>query len=135
LTQRPELFGAVLIDVPLLDMLRYTDLPPGASWMAEYGDPAKPEEAAYLAAYSPYQNVRSDVAYPPVLFSTSTADDRVHPGHARKMAARLLAAGHDRTLFFEETEGGHGGRGDRKPQAMQVAMKYVFLKRNLGPTS
>jgi prolyl oligopeptidase len=132
LTQRPDLFGAVLIDVPLLDMLRYTELPPGASWMAEYGDPAKPDEAAYLAAYSPYQNVRSDVVYPPVLISTSTADDRVHPGHARKMAARLLAASHDRTLFFEETEGGHGGRGDRKPQAMQVAMKYVFLKRALG---
>ncbi|MGE0283121.1 MAG: prolyl oligopeptidase family protein [Rhizobiaceae bacterium] len=135
LTQRPDLFGAVLIDVPLLDMLRYTELPPGASWMAEYGDPAKPEEAAYLAAYSPYQNVRVDVAYPPVLISTSTADDRVHPGHARKMAARLLAAGHDRTLFFEETEGGHGGRGDRKPQAMQVAMKYVFLKRSLGTSA
>jgi len=135
LTQRPELFGAVLIDVPLLDMLRYADLPPGASWMAEYGDPAKPEEAAYLAAYSPYQNVRSDVTYPPVFISTSTADDRVHPGHARKMAARLLAAGHDRTLFYEETEGGHGGRGDRKPQAMQTAMKYVFLKRNLGAGS
>ena len=132
LTQRPELFGAVLIDVPLLDMLRYTDLPPGASWMAEYGDPAKPDEAAYIAAYSPYQHVRSDVVYPPVLLSTSTADDRVHPGHARKMAARLQAAGHARTLFFEETQGGHGGRGDRRPQAEQAAMKYVFLKRALG---
>lgn len=135
MTQRPELFGAVLIDVPLLDMLRYTELPPGASWIAEYGDPAKPEEAAYLAAYSPYQNVRRDKAYPPVLISTSTADDRVHPGHARKMAARLQAIGHDRALFFEETEGGHGGRGDQKPQAEQVAMKYVFLKRNLAGTA
>lgn len=135
LTQHPELFGAVIIDVPLLDMLRYTELPPGASWMAEYGDPAKPEEAAWLAAYSPYQHVSADVAYPPVLLTTSTADDRVHPGHARKMAARLQAAGHDMTLFFEETEGGHGGRGDRRPQAAQAAMKYVFLQRALSSTT
>jgi len=132
LTQRPELFGAVIIEVPLLDMLRYTELPPGASWIAEYGDPAVPEDAAALAAYSPYQHVRPDAAYPPVLLTTSTADDRVHPGHARKMAARLQAAGHKATLFFEETEGGHGGRGDRRPQAEQVAMKYVFLQRALG---
>ncbi|RUW54902.1 S9 family peptidase [Mesorhizobium sp. M1A.F.Ca.ET.072.01.1.1] len=134
LTQRPELFGAVLIDVPLLDMLRYTELPPGASWMAEYGDPSKPEEAAWLAAYSPYQRVATGAVYPPVLLMTSTADDRVHPGHARKMAARLQAAGHGKTLFFEETEGGHGGRGDRRPQAAQTAMRYVFLQRTLaGP--
>ncbi|MEP6566447.1 MAG: prolyl oligopeptidase family protein [Mesorhizobium sp.] len=135
LTQHPELFGAVIIDVPLLDMLRYTELPPGASWMAEYGDPAKPEEAAWLAAYSPYQHVSADAAYPPVLLTTSTADDRVHPGHARKMAARLQAAGHEKTLFFEETEGGHGGRGDRRPQAAQAAMKYVFLQRALSGTT
>jgi prolyl oligopeptidase len=135
LTQHPELFGAVIIDVPLLDMLRYTELPPGASWMAEYGDPAKPEEAAWLAAYSPYQHVKTDAAYPPVLLTTSTADDRVHPGHARKMAARLQAAGHAKTLFFEETEGGHGGRGDRRPQAAQAAMKYVFLQRALNGTA
>ena len=135
LTQHPELFGAVIIDVPLLDMLRYSELPPGASWMAEYGDPAKPEEAAWLSAYSPYQHVSADAAYPPVLLTTSTADDRVHPGHARKMAARLQAAGHDKTLFFEETEGGHGGRGDRRPQAAQAAMKYVFLQRALSGTT
>lgn len=132
LTQHPELFGAVIIDVPLLDMLRYTELPPGASWMAEYGDPAKPEEAAWLAAYSPYQHVATDAAYPPVLLTTSTADDRVHPGHARKMAALMQEAGHAKTLFFEETEGGHGGRGDRRPQAAQAAMKYVFLQRALN---
>ncbi|MER8440840.1 prolyl oligopeptidase family protein [Mesorhizobium sp. M1312] len=135
LTQHPELFGAVIIDVPLLDMLRYTELPPGASWMAEYGDPAKPEEAAWLAAYSPYQHVETDAAYPPVLLTTSTADDRVHPGHARKMAGRLQAAGHTKTLFFEETEGGHGGRGDRRPQAAQAAMKYIFLRRALNGTA
>ncbi|WP_081609815.1 prolyl oligopeptidase family protein [Mesorhizobium sp. STM 4661] len=135
LTQHPELFGAVIIEVPLLDMLRYTELPPGGSWMAEYGDPAKPDEAAWLAAYSPYQHVSADEIYPPVLLTTSTADDRVHPGHARKMAARLQAAGHDKTLFFEETEGGHGGRGDRRPQAAQAAMKYVFLQRALSGTA
>ncbi|TPM11188.1 S9 family peptidase [Mesorhizobium sp. B2-3-11] len=132
LTQHPELFGAVIIDVPLLDMLRYTELPPGASWMAEYGDPSKPEDAKWLSAYSPYQHVKADAAYPPVLLTTSTADDRVHPGHARKMAARLQEAGHGKTLFFEETEGGHGGRGDRRPQAAQTAMKYVFLQRALS---
>ncbi|TPI51858.1 MULTISPECIES: prolyl oligopeptidase family protein [unclassified Mesorhizobium] len=131
LTQHPELFGAVIMEVPLLDMLRYTELPPGASWMAEYGDPSKPEDATWLAAYSPYQHVEAG-AYPPVLLTTSTADDRVHPGHARKMAARLQEAGHAGTLFFEETEGGHGGRGDRRPQAAQAAMKYVFLQRTLG---
>ena len=132
LTQHPELFGAVIIEVPLLYMLRYTELPPGASWIAEYGDPSKPEEAAWLAAYSPYQHVAEGGAYPPVLLTTSTADDRVHPGHARKMAARLQALGHENTLFFEETEGGHGGRGDRRPQAAQTAMKYTFLQRSLG---
>ena len=111
LTQRPELFGAVISEVPLLDMLRYTLLPAGASWIAEYGDPAIPEEAAYLARYSPYNNVRPDVAYPPSLFLTSTADDRVHPAHARKMAALMQSQGH-RALFYEETQGGHGGGGD-----------------------
>lgn len=132
LTQRPELFGAVIIEVPLLDMLRYTELPPGASWMAEYGDPSKPEEAAWLSAYSPYQHVAESADYPQVLLTTSTADDRVHPGHARKMAARLQVAGHANVLFYEETEGGHGGRGDRAIQAAQTAMKYVFLEQALG---
>lgn len=132
ITQHPELYGAAVIEVPLLDMLRYTELPPGASWIAEYGDPAVAEEAEALAAYSPYQNVREKAAYPPVLLVTSTADDRVHPGHARKMAAKLQALGYDGTLYFEETEGGHGGRGDRRPQAAQTAMKFAFLKRTIG---
>ena len=132
ITQRPELYGAAIVEVPLLDMLRYTQLPPGASWIAEYGDPSDPAEAAFLASYSPYQNVRKGVAYPPTLLATSTADDRVHPGHARKMAARMLEYGADRTLYYEETEGGHGGRGDRTPQAAQTAMKFVFLKRTIG---
>jgi prolyl oligopeptidase len=130
LTQRPELFGAVISEVPLLDMLRYTLLPAGASWIAEYGDPAIPEEAAFLAKYSPYQNVQPDVDYPPALFLTSTADDRVHPGHARKMAAKMQDQGH-RALFYEETEGGHGGGGDLRRQAAYVAGEYLFLQRSL----
>jgi prolyl oligopeptidase len=130
LTQRPELFGAVISEVPLLDMLRYTLLPAGASWIAEYGDPEIPEEAAYLAKYSPYQNVRPDAAYPPALFLTSTADDRVHPGHARKMAAKMQDQGH-RALFYEETQGGHGGGGDLRRQAAYVAGEYLFLQRSL----
>ena len=130
LTQRPELFGAVISEVPLLDMLRYTLLPAGASWIAEYGDPAIPEEAAYLAEYSPYNNVRPDVAYPPALFLTSTADDRVHPAHARKMAALMQSQGH-RALFYEETEGGHGGGGDLRREANFYASEYLFLQREL----
>ena len=130
LTQRPELFGAVISEVPLLDMLRYTLLPAGASWIAEYGDPAIPEEAAYLARYSPYNNVRPDVAYPPALFLTSTADDRVHPAHARKMAALMQSQGH-RALFYEETEGGHGGGGDLRREANFYASEYLFLQREL----
>jgi prolyl oligopeptidase len=131
LTQRPELFGAVISEVPLLDMLRYTQLPPGASWAAEYGDPEKPEDAAFLTRYSPYQNVKPGRQYPPVLFMTSTADDRVHPGHARKMAALMQAQGY-KALFYEETEGGHGGRGDLRPRALWYALELVFLYRSLG---
>ncbi len=130
LTQRPDLFGAVISEVPLLDMLRYTLLPAGASWIAEYGDPDIPEEAAYLASYSPYQNVKPGVAYPRAMFMTSTADDRVHPGHARKMAARMIDQGHN-VLFYEETEGGHGGGGDLRRQAAYLATQYLFLQRTL----
>ncbi|MGE3308303.1 MAG: prolyl oligopeptidase family serine peptidase, partial [Rhizobiaceae bacterium] len=130
LTQRPELFGAVISQVPLLDMLRYTALPPGASWIAEYGDPAIPDEAAWIARYSPYQNVRPDGKYPPTLFTTSTADDRVHPGHARKMAARMQEQGHN-ALFVENTAGGHGGSGDFRQTALTTAMEYVFLQHSL----
>ena len=95
LTQRPELFGAAVAQVPLLDMKRYNKLLAGASWMAEYGDPDVPEQWAYISKYSPYQNVRKGAHYPPTLFVTSTRDDRVHPGHARKMFARMREQGHD----------------------------------------
>ena len=106
-TQRPELFNAVVAQIPLLDMRRYNRLLAGASWMAEYGNPDLAEEWAYISRYSPYQNLRPGQRYPRVLFYTTTRDDRVHPGHARKMAARLEAMGYP-VYYFENIEGGHG---------------------------
>ncbi len=129
--QRPELFNAVVCQVPLLDMRRYSKLLAGASWMAEYGDPDKPEEWAWLRRYSPYQNVEPGTKLPRVLFTTSTRDDRVHPGHARKMAARMLEQGHD-LLYWENTEGGHGGAADNRQRAQMVALEYTFLWQQLG---
>lgn len=131
MTQRPELFGAVLMEVPLADMLRYTKLSAGASWISEYGDPDDPDDAAALRAYSPYHNIRKGVSYPPVLITTSTADDRVHPGHARKMAARLRAAGHDRVWFLEEEEGGHAGPANLFKSSESYAMRQVFWRQHL----
>ena len=130
LTQRPDLFGAVVCQVPLLDMKRYHKLLAGASWMAEYGDPDKPEEWAYIGKYSPYQNVRNGVRYPRVLFLTSTRDDRVHPGHARKMAARMQALEHD-VLYYENIEGGHGGSANNEQAAYMSALAYTFLRSEL----
>ncbi|MFM0199766.1 prolyl oligopeptidase family serine peptidase [Paraburkholderia fungorum] len=130
MVQRPELFGAVVCEVPLLDMRRYHLLHAGASWIDEYGDPDEPDEARVLAAYSPYHRVCADVAYPPVLFTTSTADDRVHPGHARKMAARMQALGAESVWYRENTEGGHGG-SDELEQAEHDAMVFEFLWRCL----
>ncbi len=130
-TQRPDLFNAVVCSVPLLDMRRYHKLLAGASWMAEYGDPDKPEEWQYISKYSPYQNLRKDVKYPRVLFTTSTRDDRVHPGHARKMAARLLSLGHE-VLYFENIEGGHGGAADNEQRAHVQALEMSYLWRQLG---
>jgi prolyl oligopeptidase len=131
MVQRPELFGAVVCEVPLLDMSRYHLLHAGASWIDEYGDPDEPDEARVLAAYSPYHNVAAGVAYPPVLFTTSTADDRVHPGHARKMAARMQALGAPGVWYRENTEGGHGG-SDELEQAEHDAMVFGFLWDVLG---
>lgn len=131
LTQRPDLFGAVVCQVPLLDMRRYHELLAGASWMGEYGDPDDPDDWAYLARYSPYHNVHAGRAYPRVLFTTSTRDDRVHPAHARKMAARMLEQGHD-VLYWENTEGGHAGAADNAQTARMWALTYTFLKRQLG---
>jgi prolyl oligopeptidase len=126
----PQLFGAVVSQVPLLDMQRYHKLLAGASWMAEYGDPDKPGEWAFLRKYSPYQNVSKDVDYPPVLFTTSTRDDRVHPGHARKMMARMMEQGHDVT-YYENIEGGHGGAANNAQSAYMSALAYTFLKQKL----
>ncbi len=130
-TQRPDLFNAVASVVPLLDMLRYTELPPGASWMAEYGDPSDPKMRKVISAYSPYQNVKKDAQYPRVLFYTSTRDDRVHPGHARKMAARMLDQGHP-VYYYENIEGGHAGSANQPQYASQLALMYVYLARQLS---
>jgi len=129
--QRPELFGAVVCSVPLLDMHRYHKLLAGNSWIAEYGNPDKPEEWAYISQYSPYQNVKTGVKYPKVLFATSTRDDRVHPGHARKMASRMMAQGHD-VLYYENIEGGHGGAANNEQRANLVALENTFLWLSLG---
>jgi prolyl oligopeptidase len=131
LTQRPDLFGAIVCQVPLLDMYRYHKLLAGASWMGEYGDPDKAAEWAYISRYSPYQNVKKDAKYPRILFTTSTRDDRVHPGHARKMAAKMLEQGHD-FLYYENIEGGHGGAANSAQQAYMSALAYTFLWKELA---
>ncbi len=128
--QRPELFGAVVCQVPLLDMRRYSKLLAGASWMAEYGNPDLPDEWAWLSRYSPYQNVKAGAPYPRVLFTTSTRDDRVHPGHARKMVAKMLAQGHD-PLYYENIEGGHGGAADNQQRAHLQALEFSYLWQQL----
>jgi prolyl oligopeptidase len=129
--QRPELFNAVVCQVPLLDMRRYHQLLAGASWMAEFGDPDKAEDWAFISRYSPYHNVRAGQRLPKVLFVTSTRDDRVHPGHARKMAARMLEQGHE-LLYWENIEGGHGGAADNSQRAQMQALEYSFLWQQLG---
>ncbi|MFI6227358.1 prolyl oligopeptidase family protein [Micromonospora echinospora] len=133
LTRYPELFGAVVSHVPLLDMRRYHRLLAGASWMAEYGDPDRETDWAYLREYSPYHNVRAGQPYPPLLLATSTRDDRVHPGHARKMAARLREHGYD-VSYYENVEGGHGAAANNEQRAFFWALTLGFLWRTLtGP--
>ncbi|MEO3779235.1 prolyl oligopeptidase family serine peptidase [Micromonospora sp. B11E3] len=130
LTRCPELFGAVVARVPLTDMRRYHRLLAGASWMAEYGDPDREADWAYLREYSPYHNVRGGRPYPPALIVTSTRDDRVHPGHARKLAARLREHGHD-VSYYENVEGGHGGASNNEQRAFVSALMLEFLWRTL----
>ncbi len=130
MTQHPELINAAVIESPLIDMLRYHELPAGASWIGEYGDPRIPEEAAWIARYSAYQQLRPDVDYPRVYITTNTRDDRVHPGHARKFAARLAAMGHDH-LYFEDTAGGHSNDADPLANARRWARHYVYLAQQL----
>jgi prolyl oligopeptidase len=134
LTKYPEKFGALVCDVPLLDMKRYHLLLAGASWVAEYGDPDNPDDWEFISEYSPYQNISTTRDYPPVLLTTSTRDDRVHPGHARKMTAALAAAGH-RVWYYENIEGGHAGAADNEQTAFKSALSYSFLWRTLGGQS
>ena len=131
LTLYPQLFGAIACEVPLLDMKRYTKLSAGASWIAEYGDPDKPEQWAFIQKFSPYHNVHAATHYPPVLFYTSTSDDRVGPGQARKMAARMQSMGIPNVWFYENTEGGHGAAADHKQEAFMSALVYEFLWEEL----
>ncbi len=126
LTRYPELFGALVCSVPLLDMRRFHLLLAGASWVAEYGDPDNPDDWAFISEYSPYQNISADKTYPPLLITTSTRDDRVHPGHARKMTAALEESGHP-VHYYENIEGGHGGAADNAQAAFRAALIYEFL--------
>jgi prolyl oligopeptidase len=130
LTKYPKLFGALVCQVPLLDMRRFHLLLAGASWVAEYGDPDNPDDWDFIAEYSPYHNISADIDYPPVLITTSTRDDRVHPGHARKMTAALEAAGH-RVWYYENIEGGHAGAADNAQTAFKSALSFSFLWRML----
>lgn len=125
-TQRPDLYNAVVCAVPLLDMKRYNKLLAGASWMGEYGDPDKPEEWAYIQKYSPYHNLKENQKYPEVFFTTSTRDDRVHPGHARKMVAKMTDMG-NKVYYFENTEGGHAGSSTNDQRAKSIALQYAYL--------
>jgi prolyl oligopeptidase len=131
LVMRPDLFGAVVCQAPLLDMKRYHKLLAGASWMGEYGNPDDPKEWAFIKGWSPYQLARKDVKYPPSLFTAAIRDDRVHPGHARKMVAKLEAQGHD-VRYYENIEGGHSGSANNREQAYMSALAYTFLWRTLG---
>jgi prolyl oligopeptidase len=130
LTQYPELFGALVCSVPLLDMRRFHLLLAGASWVAEYGNPDNPDDWEFISKYSPYQNISADRKYPPILITTSTRDDRVHPGHARKMTAALEAAGHP-VQYYENIEGGHAGAADNAQTAFRSALIFEFLHRTL----
>jgi prolyl oligopeptidase len=129
-TQRPDLFNGVVCAVPLLDMKRFNKLLAGASWMGEYGNPDISEQWAYISKYSPYQNLYADKDYPEVFFTTSTRDDRVHPGHARKMARKMEAMGHA-FYYFENIEGGHGGVSTNDQRAMRDALIYSYLLKQL----
>ncbi|GAB3464235.1 prolyl oligopeptidase family serine peptidase [Actinophytocola sediminis] len=131
LTRYPELFGAIVCQVPLLDMRRYHLLLAGASWMAEYGDPDEPADWEFLREYSPYQNVAPDRPYPPTFVLTSTRDDRVHPGHARKLVARMRELGYD-VRYYENIEGGHGGAADNEQAAFKWGLVFEFLQETVS---
>jgi prolyl oligopeptidase len=129
MTRRPDLFGAVICGVPLLDMKRYHKLLAGASWMAEFGNPDT-DDWEFIKQYSPYQNIKQGQKYPPVFFFTSTRDDRVHPGHARKMAAKLKSMGQE-VEYYENMEGGHTGSSTSEQLAKRIALSFAHLWRHL----
>jgi prolyl oligopeptidase len=131
LTRYPERFGALFCTIPLVDMRRYTKLPAGASWIAEYGDPDNPEDWGFLGRISAYHAAVPGRHYPPILLATSRRDDRVHPGHARKMAAKLQAMGYE-AYFYEPAAGGHGYGKDNRERASFTALGYNFLRRAIG---
>ena len=131
LTQRPEMYNAVVVGAPLLDMKRFNKMLAGASWMGEYGNPDVPEDWEFIQKYSPYHNISEDKEYPEALFITSMKDDRVHPGHARKMAAKMKDMGHD-LLYYETIEGGHGAASTNDQQAEKWALIYSYLNMKLS---
>ncbi|QOZ55769.1 prolyl oligopeptidase family protein [Bradyrhizobium sp. CCBAU 53338] len=131
LVRYPERFGALFCTIPLIDMRRYTKLLAGASWIAEYGDPDKPDEWEWLKTYSAYHNAKPGEPYPPILIATTRRDDRVHPGHARKMAAKLQAMGYE-AWFYEPAAGGHGYGKDNKERAGFQVLGFQFLKEKIG---
>ncbi|HKH91541.1 MAG TPA: prolyl oligopeptidase family serine peptidase [Gemmatimonadaceae bacterium] len=130
MTQHPELFNAAVIQVPLFDMMRFHKLLAGASWIAEYGNPDVPEERAWIAKYSPYQALKAGRKYPEPFIHTSTKDDRVHPGHARKAVARLEELGSP-VLFYENTDGGHSAAANLKESAKRIALEWTYFTRKL----
>ena len=130
MTQHPELFGAIVIESPLIDMLRYNHLSAGASWVGEYGDPDVPADRAFIAKYSAYTQLKPGVKYPEPYITTNTEDDRVHPGHPRKFAAKLKALG-DPYLYYENTFGGHANDADPELNARRWARHYVYLDQKL----
>ncbi|MES2035502.1 MAG: prolyl oligopeptidase family serine peptidase [Pseudomonadota bacterium] len=130
LTQRPDLYNAVVVQVPLFDMLNYSHIGAGASWVGEYGDPDLPAERAWIAAYDPYSNLKAGRKYPRAFIETSTKDDRVHPAHARKAAARLAELGYD-YLYYENIDGGHSAAANLNEAAMRYALEYTYLTQQL----
>ena len=130
LTQRPELYNAIVVQVPLFDMIRYSQIGAGASWVGEYGDPAIPSERAVIAKYDPYSNLKAGKPYPEVFIETSTKDDRVHPAHARKAAARLEELGYP-VLYYENIDGGHAASANLAETARRQALEYVYLSKKL----
>ncbi|WP_235851245.1 MULTISPECIES: prolyl oligopeptidase family serine peptidase [Paraburkholderia] len=130
--QRPELFGAVISEMPVLDISRFHLLLQGAWWVDEFGNPDDPNDYRMLMGYSPYQNIKEDTCYPPVLFTSSSTDDRVHPGHARKMVAKMQALGHDEVWYVEHRDGGHSAGIEPEAKARATATLFEFLRAKIG---